>query len=100
MSKTLTRKTNVSGDVIVGILRDHGIDSGEWEEWLALTLYGVRPSFVKSIHRGKRGKVLNVILTALSNAYYAERGIRFPPADYVAPCDYESCVTPGARRVA
>ncbi len=79
MNKTLTRMTEVSGDVIVGILRDHGIDSGEWEEWLSLALYGARPSFVKLIHRGKRGNALSAILDCLSRAYYAERGIKFPP---------------------
>jgi hypothetical protein len=42
-------------------------------------LYGARPSFVKLIHRGKRGNALSAILDCLSRAYYAERGIKFPP---------------------
>jgi hypothetical protein len=76
---TLTRKTDVSGDTIVAILRDCRIASGEWEEWLALTLFGVRPSFVKLIHRGNRGKALAAILDKLSSDYYAKMGIKFPP---------------------
>jgi hypothetical protein len=79
VNATLTRKTDVSGDSIVAILRDCRIPAQEWEEWLALTLYGVRPSFAPSIRRGNRGRAFSLILTALSNAYFAEKGIRFPP---------------------
>ena len=43
---------------------------------------------------GKR--VINAICAVLSEAYFAEKGIKFPPADYVAPHDYEYCVSPSA----
>jgi len=93
--KTLTRKTAVSEDVIIGILKRCGIASCEVEACLALALYGVRPSFAPSIRRGKRGRAFNAILTELSKGL----SHKFPPPDYVPPCDYEDCVASGARRV-
>ncbi len=63
------------------LLANHGEIHGEQFRALIRTRLGWR--------------VINAIATELS------KGLdhKFPPADYVAPCDYEYLVTPGARRV-
>jgi hypothetical protein len=72
-----------TGD-LESILREHRIPALEWGEWSALVFQGKRPgaSLLSHLRRGNRGAALNRILTELSEAYYKEKGIRFPPKDW------------------
>jgi hypothetical protein len=70
------------------ILREHRIPALEWGEWSALVFQGKRPgaALLAHLRRGNRGAALNHILKDLSEAYYKEKGIRFPPKDWQPSC--------------
>ena len=72
-----------TGD-LEAILRQHRIPAREWGQWSALVYQGQRPgaALLAHLRQGNRGAALNHILTELSEAYWKETGIRFPPRDY------------------
>jgi hypothetical protein len=78
MSTVLERKSNLNQLVLECILMDNGIPLSDWAEWFDLVYYGIAPSF--SVRHCKGGaKALEAILKALSDEYFKEKGIRFPP---------------------
>ncbi len=72
-----------TGD-LESIMREHNIPALEWGEWSALVFQGKRagPTLLAHLRRGNRGAALKQISTELSEAYYKEKGIRFPPKDW------------------
>ena len=72
-----------TGD-LEAILRQHHIPALEWGQWSALVFQGKRPGaeLLAQIRRGNRGAAFNHILKDLSEAYYKEKGICFPPKDW------------------
>jgi hypothetical protein len=77
-------QVSMTTGTLESILREHRIPAIEWGEWSALVFQGKRPgaSLLSHLRRGNRGAALNHILTELSEAYWKETGIRFPPRDY------------------
>jgi hypothetical protein len=72
-----------TGD-LEAIMREHRIPAREWGQWSALVFEGKRPSatLFPRIRRGNRGCAFKAILTAISERYFEEKNIRFPPPDW------------------
>jgi hypothetical protein len=75
---TLDRKCNLHQLILEGILWDNKIPLKYWADYFDLTYYGVPLSDAARKCKG-RAAAIQGILTELSNAYYKEKGIRFPP---------------------
>ncbi len=75
-----------------------GIDTPELlRVWEAFVLYGKAPSKVMGVKAVDRfychpgyANCFHAVIRALSDAYFKEEGIKFPPASYVCPVSYES----------
>ena len=75
-----------------------GIDTPELlRVWEAFVLYGKAPSKVMGVKAVDRfychpgyANCFHAVIRALSDAYFKEKGIKFPPASYVCPVSYES----------
>ena len=76
------KKAHVSEATLEAIFTEHKIPAFYWEELKALIHYGDRPQ-ADLVHRlnhvGNYKACMKAILTVLSEAYYKESGIRFPP---------------------
>ncbi|MGO9115855.1 MAG: hypothetical protein ACLP9L_42155 [Thermoguttaceae bacterium] len=75
---TLERKCDLPQLVLEGILLDSKVPLKHWTEWFDLTYYGIRPSDAARHCRGS-ATALSRILTAISDRYFQEKGIKFPP---------------------
>jgi len=80
------------------ICRRNGIDTpGLLRAWEAFVFYGKAPSKVLGVKGADRfychpgyADCFHAVIRALSDAYFKEKGIRFPPDSYVCPVSYES----------
>jgi hypothetical protein len=63
------------------LLLEAGVPVKHWTEWFDLVYYGIRPSDAARKCKGS-SKALPAILTALSEAYYKAKGIKFPPKNW------------------
>ena len=89
----MKNKTSMNRKQLEAILKRHAIDRELWAAWKALVFYGKRPSKVLSdeltyrfYHDRNYKKCFNTILTELSEAYWKEMGIKFPPKDWQPGC--------------
>jgi hypothetical protein len=80
------------------ICRRFGIDTPELlRVWEGFVFYGKAPSKVMGLKAVDRfychpgyANCFHAVIRALSDAYFKEKGIRFPPATYVCKVPYES----------
>ena len=75
------------------ILTQHGIHNRDWPAIKALVFYGKRTTDklrYRLRHVGNYKRCRKAIMTELSESYFKEMGITFPPPDYKAPCSYAS----------
>jgi hypothetical protein len=75
---TLERKSNLPQLVLEGILWDNKIPVKHWADYFDLTYYGLPLSDAARNCKG-RAAAIKSIVTELSNRYFKEKGIRFPP---------------------
>ena len=84
----MKKKVDMTSKRLAAILTQHGIDKGDLPGIKALVFYGNRPADelrYRLKHVGNYKRCLKAILTELSEAYYREVGIKFPPPDYQPP---------------
>jgi hypothetical protein len=73
-----TKKCDLPQIQLECILLDSGVPVKHWTEWFDLVYYGIRPSDAARKCKGS-AKALPAILTAISERYFKEKGIKFPP---------------------
>lgn len=86
----MRKKVSMSSKRLVAILTQYRIDPELWEAWKGLVFYGKSPRrMLKSdtltyrfYHGRQYRKCFNAIVAEISEAYYRESGIKFPPADW------------------
>ena len=84
----MRKLVDMTGNRLAAILAQHGIDKGDWSGVKALVFYGKRPTdelHYRLNHVDNYKRCLKAILRELSEEYYREKGIMFPPPDYKAP---------------
>jgi hypothetical protein len=85
----MKKKVDMTSKRLAAILTQHGIDKGYWPGMKALVFYGKRPADelrYRLKHVGNYVACLKAILTELSEAYWRETGIKFPPKDWQPAC--------------
>jgi hypothetical protein len=84
----MKKLVDMTGKRLAAILTQHAIDKGDWPGIRGLVFYG-KPLAdelrYRLKHVGNYKRCLKAILTELSEAYYRETGIKFPPPDYQPP---------------
>ena len=79
------KKVDMSSKRLEAILKQHAIDKRYWPEMKALVFYGKRPgsALLRRLRNfGNYVECFNSIVTELSEAYWRETGIKFPPPDW------------------
>ena len=84
----MKKLVDMTGNRLAEILTQHGIHKRDWPAIKGLVFYGKRITDrfrYRLRHVCNYKRCLKAIMTELSETYYKEMGITFPPPDYQCP---------------